>query len=81
MTYLSAQHKRLIKRIGKKAAVAVGHTILVIIYHVLRRRSSYNELGMDYFDRQNVEIQRARYIRRLEALGLKVSVEAVSDAP
>jgi len=82
MTYLSAHHKKLIKRIGKKkASVAVGHTILVIVYHILKRRSSYHELGGDYFDRRNVEIQRARYIRRLEALGLKVSVEAVSDAP
>lgn len=34
----------------------------------------------DYFDRQNGESQRAGYIKRLEALGLKVSVEAVSEA-
>jgi len=81
LTYLAAQHKRLIRRMGKKKAlVAVGHSILVIAYHILKNRVSYHDLGGDYFDRQNVELQRARYIRRLEALGLKVSVEILSEA-
>lgn len=51
----------------------------MIAYHVLKNRASYHELGGDYFDRQNVESQRARYIKRLEALGLKVSVEVASE--
>jgi transposase len=81
LTYLAAQHKRLIRRMGKKKAlVAVAHSILVIAYHILKNRASYHELGGDYFDRQNVELQRARYIRKLEALGLKVRVEVLSEA-
>ena len=64
----------------KKALVAVGHSILVIVYHILKNRASYHDLGGDYFDRQNVESQRAHYIKRLEALGLKVSVEVASEA-
>jgi hypothetical protein len=64
----------------KKALVAVGHSILVIAYHMLKHRASYHELGGDYFDRQNLEAQRARYIHRLEALGLKVNVEPLSEA-
>lgn len=64
----------------KKALVAVSHSILVIAYHILKNRASYHELGGDYFDRQNVELQRARYIRKLEALGLKVRVELLSEA-
>ena len=36
---------------SKKALVAVGHSLLVIIYHVLKNRASYQELGGDYFDR------------------------------
>ena len=80
-TYLAAQQRKLVRRIGKKKAlVAVGHSILVIAYHILKNRASYNELGGDYFDRQNVEQQRARYIRKLEALGLKVNVEMASEA-
>ena len=81
LTYLAAQHKRLIRRMGKKKAlVAVGHSILVIAYHILKNRASYHELGGDYFDRQNVELLRARYIRKLETLGLKVSIEVLSEA-
>lgn len=75
-TYLSAQYKKLVRRRGKKKAlVAVGHTILVIVYHILKERSDYYELGVDYFDRQNVEAQRARLIRKLAALGVKVKIE------
>jgi transposase len=80
-TYLAAQYKKLARRLGKKKAlVAVGHSILVIVYHILKNRASYNELGGDYFDRQNVDLQRARYIRKLESLGLKVSVEMAPEA-
>jgi transposase len=80
-TYLAAQYRRLAKRLGKKKAlVAVGHSLLVIVYHVLARQMSYRELGGDYFDKQNVETQRKRLIRRLEATGLKVIVEEVQNA-
>jgi len=80
-TYLAAQHKKLARRIGKKKSlVAVGHSILVIAYYILKNQASYHELGGDYFDRQNVDLQRARLIRKLESLGLKVSVEVVPEA-
>ena len=80
-TYVQAQYQRLVKRMGKnKALVAVGHTILVICYHVLLNRESYQELGGDYFDRQNVQGQRSRLIRKLESLGLKVTVEELEVA-
>ena len=80
-TYLAAQYKRLVGRKGKnRALVAVGHSILVIIYHVLSRRESYSELGGDYFDKRNVEAQRKRLVRQLERLGLKVTLEEVPVA-
>jgi transposase len=80
ITHLAAQYRKLARRIGKKSLVAVGHSILVIAYHILKNRASYADLGGDYFDRQNVDVQRARYIKKLEALGLKVTVEVVSEA-
>lgn len=47
-TYLSAQYRRIAARRGKnRAAVAVGHTILVIIYHILKKRQPYIELGAE----------------------------------
>lgn len=79
-TYLSAQFRRLVRRMGKKKAlVAVGHSILVMVYHVLSRRVSYAELGGDYFDRRDVEAQQKRLVRRLESLGLRVTVEELGQ--
>jgi transposase len=80
-TYLAAQYKRLVKRMGKKKAlVAVGHSILVIAYHVLQTRTKYQDLGGDYFERRNVATQRKRLIRQLESLGVKVTVEEIKEA-
>jgi len=80
-TYLAAQYRRLVKPKGKKRAlVAVGHSLLVIAYHLLSRRASYQELGGDYFDQHNAEVQRTRLIRKLEALGVKVTIEALPVA-
>lgn len=82
LTYLSAQYRRLVSRRGKrKALVAVGHSILVIAYHILKERSGYRELGVDYFDRQNVEAQRARYVRKLAALGVAVTITTDPSTP
>ena len=80
-TYLAAQYQKLIKRLGrKKALVAVGHSILLIVYQMLKNRVNYCDLGADYFDRLSVERQRRNLIRRLEALGCRVSIE-LKDAP
>jgi len=76
-TYLSAQFRRLAARKGKKRAiVAVGHTILVIVYHMLKNQQPYRDLGSDYFDRRNSEQLKWSLIRRLEGLGLQVSVKS-----
>ncbi|MBT2724518.1 IS110 family transposase [Bacillus sp. ISL-46] len=78
-TYLSSQYQRFAARIGKKrAAVAVGHTILTIVYHLLNKRQLYVELGADYFDRRKKEIVIKQSIKRLEVLGCKVTVEAIA---
>ena len=79
-TYLAAQYKRMVKRMGKKKAlVAVGHTIVVIVWHVLKKKTSYQELGGDYFDRRYKEQQKKRLIKQLESLGFKVTVENLSE--
>jgi transposase len=80
-TYLAAQYHRLARRMGrKKALVAVAHSLLVIVYHVLDRRADYRELGGDYFDRQQHQTQQQRLIKRLEKMGLRVTVEALPNA-
>jgi transposase len=74
-TYLEAQYRRLAARRGKsRAAVAVGHTILVIIYHLMREGTVYEDLGPHYFvqrDRQGAE---RRLVRQLEGLGYSVTL-------
>jgi transposase len=78
-TYLSAQYRRLASRRGKKrAAVAVGHTILVIAYHLLQRSYGYEELGGDYFDKRDRQGVERRLVWRLEGLGYKVSLDPVA---
>jgi hypothetical protein len=80
-TYLAAQYKRLVQRMGKKKALgAVGHSILVIAYHVVQTRTTYQDLGGAYFERRNVATQRKRLIRQLESLGVKVTVEEIQEA-
>jgi transposase len=75
-TYLQAQYRRLSKRRGRKRAlVAVGHTLLVIIYQVLKRGTTYTELGADFLDRQEPERLTKQLVRRLEGLGHKVTLE------
>jgi transposase len=75
-TYLAAQYRRLAARRGKsRAAVAVGHSILVIIYHLLRDGTEYDDLGPRYFDERDRQGVERRLVRRLEGLGYRVSLE------
>jgi transposase len=75
-TYLAAQYRRLSQRRGcKRALVAVGHTLLVIIYHVLKRGTTYQELGADFLERLEPARLTRQLVRRLEALGHKVTLE------
>ena len=75
-TYLAAQYWRLARRIGKKkAAVAVGHSILVIAWHLLTDNCDYQDLGGDYFVRRDAERQRQRAVAQLQALGYRVVLE------
>jgi transposase len=74
--YLAAQYRRLAARRGKKKAlVAVAHTLLEIIYHLLKRGTTYQELGGDYFDQQNKEGLTRHLVKRLESLGNRVTLQ------
>ncbi len=75
-TYLSAQYHRIAARRGKnKAAVAVGHTILSLVHILLTRKQEYVDLGFNYFDERKKEIVIKNSIKRLESLGLVVTVQ------
>jgi len=75
-SYLKTQYRRLAGRRGKqRALLAVAHTLITIIYHLLRDPNlDYRELGEDYFDRRDAAQTATHLIKRLEKLGLEVTV-------
>jgi transposase len=77
-TFLGARYRRIARRRGKKKAiVAVGRSILVIIWHLLSDPDTrFHDLGPDHYDRHvNTASKRHNHIRQLEALGYKVTLE------
>jgi transposase len=80
-SYLSAQYQRLAtRRGGKKATIAVGHTLLVSIYQLLSQDKDYQELGGHYFAEWDRQAVKTRLVHRLEKLGYEVKVEPTSPA-
>jgi hypothetical protein len=63
---------------GRKAAVAVGRSILVIAWHLLADDCDYQDLGGDYFVRRDTERRRQRAVAQLQALGYRVVLEPVA---
>jgi len=75
-SYLASQYRRLAGRRGKKRAlVAVGHSILVILYYLLKEGRHYADLGNDFFDRLEPQRLTRYYVNRLQHLGHKVTLE------
>ena len=77
-TFLGARYRRLLRRRGKKKAiVAVGRSLLVIIWHLLANPDThFHDLGADHYDRHvNTLTKRRNHIRQLEALGYRVTLE------
>ena len=80
-TYLAAQYRRLAGRRGKKRAiVAVAHTMLVMIYHMLKDGVDYHELGPDYLDKLQPQRLTHYLVKRLESLGHQVTLTPVDQA-
>lgn len=74
--YLAAQFWRIARRRGtNKASVAVGHSILIAAFHILRDDVDYHDLGPDWFTRRDDPAKRERWlIRQLEALGNTITL-------
>jgi transposase len=79
--YLHAQFHRLARRRGKyKALLAVAHSVLVIVYHVLRGRRPYTDLGPDYFERLDAQRVERYHVSRLRQLGYEVTLTPAQAA-
>lgn len=79
-TYLSALYQRLAARRGKqRAIIAVAHSMMRSVFHMLSRNESYRELGANYFDERRRHYTVDRLTRRIEHLGYRVHLEPVAS--
>jgi len=81
-TYFSAQHARLRGRRGAgRATIAVGHSILVAVYHLLDRNEPFHDLGADFFvGRHDPQRHANKLVRQLKTLGFEVNLQPVEAA-
>jgi len=79
-SYLAAQFARLARGGKKRAAVGVGHTILVAAYHILKEEVEYRDLGGDYFQKRSEEKTTRRLVRQLEQFGYQVELKRLAEA-
>ena len=80
-TYLGARYRRLTRRAGKKKAlVAVEHSILIAVWHMLTNDVEYTDLGGDYFARLDPERAMRRIVRQANALGFTVRFDPIQAA-
>ncbi|MFD0503614.1 transposase [Streptomyces chiangmaiensis] len=77
-TYLGARYHRLVPRLGKKkAVVALEHSILTAVWHMLTDDVTYRDLGGDYFTRRDPEQAIRRLARQADALGFTVRFDPI----
>jgi transposase len=79
--YLAAHYTRLKGRRGhKRAVIAVGHSILVVAYHMLTRHQPYHDPGADYYLRRDEQAHARRLVRQLQRLGYDVTLNREDPA-
>jgi len=75
-SYYSAFYHRIRARHGtKKAIVAVQHSLLVAIWHMLSNSAAHQDLGADYFEHRSKDRIRRHHVRRLQQLGYEVIIQ------
>ena len=78
-TFLRAQYDRLVVRRGKKRAiVAVAHSMIIAIWHMLKYDKDYHDLGGDYYNKFNPEKKIAMYLKKLGELGWMPPITATA---
>jgi transposase len=76
-SYFQAHAQNLMRRRGKKRGlVAVAHSLLLVMYHMLKEGNEYCDLGRDFLDRIRSQHLIRYHVKRLEQLGLTVSLSA-----
>lgn len=74
-SYLSTLYHRIARRRGKKRAIlAVAHSLLVSIYHMIRDNKPYKDLGPEYLEKRDSERVERQAVERLQQLGYHVAL-------
>ncbi len=80
-TYLGARYQRLARRLGKqKALVAIEHSILTAVWHMLTNDVDFADLGGDYYAKRDPELAMRRIVRQANALGFTVRFDPIQAA-
>ncbi len=75
-SYFYSRFQRIAaRRGGKRALIAIAHTMLIAIYHILKEKVPYRDLGVDYYSDINKEKIIKRNLRSLEKLGVDVIIQ------
>jgi transposase len=71
----AARYRRVMRHRGhKKAVIAVAHALLVTAYHLMARKTTYQEPGAEYYERRHAERVRQQAIQTLERQGFRVTL-------
>ena len=78
-SYFHAQYRKLAPRCGnKRTLIAVAHSMLGIIWHMLVRNEPFRDLGADYYTRTGTKNRERSLVRKLQQMGYKVLLERVA---
>lgn len=79
-SFLYARYRKIAPRRGhKRAVVALAHTMLIAIYHILKYGEPFKDLGADYYLTEHKEAFVNRYVQSLSKLGFQVSLTPAAD--
>jgi len=80
-SYFYAQYKRISARRGsKRGYVAVAHSILIAVYHILKEGEEFKDLGADYYSQFNKERKIHSYLKKLKSLGWEPPVAMAGES-
>ena len=78
-SFFHAQYQRLVVRRGaNRATVAVAHSMLIAIYHMLKDKVSFKDLGSDYYSKSNTQAKANYYLKKLQELGALLPVSTAT---
>lgn len=76
-SFFKAQYERLVvKRGANRATVAVAHSIIIAIYHMIKNNEKFKDLGQDYYKQFNVDKKISSYLKKLTELGWQPPIPA-----